>query len=221
MKRIIPFTLATLMICCGATRSDIIIETAATNYSIGGAGIGVRGTRLSLSESMQITYASTPFVAYDQSYVVSVDPYVTGWEPVQYDLLALLVPLDSPSGFPDMSLLDQSEISLALAQSTYTYWTPGTGWSGNVEAQFEFDIFLPAGDYALLVVGDRFGYNAGGIPSSEPLVVAHNIFLTNGGTWSPLADDFRFVVGGVVPEPLSVVLLALGGLSLYTARRRR
>lgn len=215
----VAMSIVALMLGCGAVYSDIIIETSGTNYSVGGAGIGVRGTRFSLSETMLITHASTPFTAYDQSYIVSWDPYVVGWESVRYDLLALLVPLDSPTGFPDMLLLDQSELGLALAQTNFTYQTPGTGWSGNVDAQFAFDILLPAGDYAFLVVGDRFGYNAGGIPSSAELVTGHNIWLNN-ADWESLANDFRFVVEGIIPEPGTLGLLALGGLALYATRRR-
>lgn len=220
----VALSIVALMLGCGAVYSDIIIETAGTNYSVGGAGIGVRGTRFSLSETMLITHASTPFTAYDQSYIVSWDPYVVGWESVRYDILALLVPLDSPTGFPDMLLLDQSELVLALAQTNFTYQTPGTGWSGNVDAQFAIDILLPAGDYAFLVVGDRFGYNAGGIPSSDALMSGSLIYLTSGGGWEGSAVDgfidFRFIVEGIIPEPGTLGLLALGGLALYASRRR-
>jgi hypothetical protein len=201
-------TIVVFLLSVTATPAAVLLETAGTNYSNGGPGLGFRGTLFSVSTETRLTGFLTPVIAYD---FMGPEIDATAYLLRHSGNFVVLAPAGPFAG---------SLQSAAIATSVLSVSNPGGVQPNgtNVELSFLFNEILSPGDYAIIVAGE-----AAAMPSSTSLISGNstNVFANPAGGWSYLADNFRFVVEGeAIPESGTSLLCSLALLALLTRRSR-
>jgi hypothetical protein len=190
----------------GTALATIIVETATLGATgqTGGTNINSNqwlGARFTLTQSTQITDVG--------GHLVSI---------TAGGIFAAIVPLSSPTALP--SFLPSTIATSALAG---TVFTPP---SLSADVLTPLSVLLAPGSYALVFgSGGPFGAAGSGAMAiaNLPLLGSPSFFRAFGGSWVENGfTEARFVVvGNVVPEPTTALLLGVGLAGVTATRRRR
>lgn len=187
-----------------AARSTIILETAVLGTTGQTTGTAINsaqmlGARFSITQSTQITAVGGHLVAN-----------------VAGGIFAAIVSLSSPSALP--SFLPTAIATSALVGTAFT--PPAT----SADVLTPLSVLLAPGNYALIFGSAAFGATGTGrMPVPNLLLGTPSFFRSSAGTWvNGGFTNTRFVVlGNVVPEPTTALLLGIGLAGITGARRRQ
>lgn len=190
----------------GTALATIIVETATLGATGQTSGTNINsnqwlGARFTLTQPTQITDIG--------GHLVSTAPG---------GIFGAIVPLSSPTALP--SFLPSTIATSALAG---TVFTPP---SLSADVLTPLSVLLAPGSYAVVFgSGGPFGAAGSGAMAiaNLPLLGSPSFFRAFGGSWVENGfTEARFVVvGNVVPEPTTALLLGVGLAGVTAMRRRR